>query len=114
LADNAEFRAKLLGLKAELESIAETSDEAAGVVELDQSRVGRLSRMDAMQAQSMSKESERRRLQQLNDIAAALVRIENGNYGNCLECEEPINPKRLNFDPAVRHCLDCASEINSV
>ena len=102
-------RERLLQLKAELEAVAEASDESAAIVELDQSKVGRLSRMDAMQAQAMAKASAERREQMLRRIDAALVRVENDDYGNCQECGEPINPKRLEFDPTVTLCIDCAS-----
>lgn len=104
------YAEQLRALQAQLELDSETGDAAASVVELDQSRVGRLSRMDALQAQSMSQASQRRRVQQLRDIAAALNRIEAGTFGVCLDCDEPINPKRLSFDPSVRYCLGCATE----
>jgi DnaK suppressor protein len=100
---------KLLELKAELENIAETGDESAAVVELDQAKVGRLLRMDAMQAQGMGKASSRRRKVLLREIDAALKRIDDGEYGLCQACEEPINPKRLDVDPTARLCIECAS-----
>ena len=43
------MRDKLLKLRDELQRLSATGDEAVAVVELDQSKVGRLSRMDAMQ-----------------------------------------------------------------
>lgn len=55
------MREKLLRLREELESLAATGNESAVVVELDQSKVGRLSRMDAMQAQAMAQASVVRR-----------------------------------------------------
>ena len=84
-------------------------DESAAVVELDQTKVGRLSRMDAMQAQAMALASEQRREQTLRRIDAALKRIEDDEYGYCLQCDELINPKRLEFDPTVTLCIECAS-----
>ena len=105
-----EWRDKLLALRAELESIADTGDESAAVVELDQSKVGRLSRMDAMQAQAMAKASSNRRQAMLLKITAALKRIEDGDYGLCRGCEELINPKRLEFDPTAIYCIECASK----
>ena len=104
------WRDRLLALRAELESIAATGDESAAVVELDQSKVGRLSRMDAMQAQAMAKASSNRRQIMLTKITAALRRLDEDDYGFCRECEQPINPKRLEFDPTVIHCIDCASK----
>ncbi len=90
--------------------LEKTGTEAAAVVELDQTRVGRLSRMDALQGQAMSQERERRRLIQLQKIAAALKRIEHDDYGYCTECGEKIAFKRLEFDPAITLCFNCADE----
>jgi len=104
------MRDRLLKLREQLESVAETSDELAAVVELDQSKVGRLSRMDALQAQAMAQASGQRREAMLRNIEMALARIENGEFGICRDCEEPINPKRLEFDPTVLRCVDCASK----
>jgi len=100
---------KLLKLRAELQELAAMGDESAAVVELDQTKVGRLSRMDAMQAQAMAQASEQRREQTLRRIDAALKRIEDDEYGYCLQCDELINPKRLEFDPTVTLCIECAS-----
>ena len=105
-----EWRNRLLALRADIESVAATGNESAAVVELDQAKVGRLSRMDAMQAQAMAKASSNRRQAMLVKITAALKRIDDGDYGLCRDCEEPINPKRLEFDPTVIHCIECASK----
>ena len=104
------MRAKLLQLRAELEAVAATGNESAAVVELDQSKVGRLSRMDAMQAQAMAQASSQRRKQILRNITAALARIERDEYGDCQSCDEPINPKRLEFDPTATLCVECAGK----
>ncbi|MGI9233644.1 MAG: TraR/DksA family transcriptional regulator [Woeseiaceae bacterium] len=97
-------------LKAELEADAAVAEGSAAVVELDQSKVGRLSRMDAMQAQAMAQATRERRDATLRRVAAALKRIADDEYGICCECEEPINRKRLEFDPTVILCVDCASQ----
>jgi len=104
----SEMRDRLLEIRQALESIATTSDQSSQVVELDQARVGRLSRMDALQAQAMAKESGRRRGIMLRNIAGALERIESGGYGLCQSCDEPIHRKRLEFDPAALLCIQCA------
>jgi DnaK suppressor protein len=44
---------------------------------------------------------------QLSEIDEALLRISDEEYGNCLNCEKPINPKRLQAIPWARFCLDC-------
>ncbi len=106
------MREKLLQLRAELEAVVATGEESAAVVELDQSKVGRLSRMDALQAQAMAQASAQRREQMLRDITAALGRLERDEYGDCQSCDEPINPTRLEFDPTATLCVDCASELD--
>lgn len=107
--DLGHFRSKLFALRRELSETAATSKAAAAVVELDQSRVGRLSRMDAMQGQAMSAEMEHRRKQHLEDVERALDRLEQGNYGFCASCGEPIAAARLDFEPTITICIGCAS-----
>ena len=88
------------------ESAATAGDRAP--VELDQQTVGRLSRIDAMQVRAMAEASESRRQGRLQRIDAALRRIADGSFGECLECGEPIPPRRLEIDPAVTVCVPCA------
>ena len=108
-SDADDYRARLLELRKELEKFAAAGDSAA-VVELDQSKVGRLSRMDAMQGQAMAQAAGRRREETLVGIAAALKRLDNKEFGFCADCGEGINPKRLEIDPTVLLCIDCASK----
>jgi DnaK suppressor protein len=109
--DIPSLREKLLRLREEMEQTSRTSDELSDVVELDQARVGRLSRMDAMQAQAMSQAAGRRRQAMLVKIAAALLRMDKEEYGLCKTCEEAINPKRLEYDPTAVMCVSCAESI---
>jgi DnaK suppressor protein len=103
-------RARLLARRAELERQTATGADAAQPVELDQSRVGRLSRMDTMQQQAMAQESQRRRETALKRIDAALARVDAGDYGYCVTCDEPIAEKRLAVDPAAPLCVACAGK----
>ena len=102
------FEQKLVALKQSLLEAQETGDQAEQTVELDQTRVGRLSRMDAMQAQAMSIETGRRRRRKLLQIDAALQRIAEDEYGFCQECGEDIAAARLEVDPTVLLCIACA------
>ena len=100
--------AVLIARREELLRLVDSTAEARRTVELDQSRVGRLSRMDALQSQAMSVETDRRRKVELQQIEAALDRIEDGDYGTCLGCGEPIAPKRLALNPTTPVCIECA------
>ena len=84
-------------------------DEVAPV-ELDQARVGRLSRMDSLQQQAMQLELDRRRDIRLKRIEGAFARIEKGAYGQCAKCGETLDKKRLEFDPTVFFCVACAEK----
>jgi DnaK suppressor protein len=101
--------ARLLARQAELHALSDSARDSRKPVELDQSKVGRLSRMDAMQDQAMAQESERRRSGELQRIEAALQRLEGGDFGYCVSCDEAIAPARLELDPAVATCIDCAA-----
>ena len=104
------LRQRLQERARELEAMAETRRDAGQTVELDQSRTGRLSRMDAMQAQAMARAGDARAQNEYRRIQAALARIDSGDYGHCLDCDEPIGAGRLNADPATSLCLTCAEQ----
>jgi len=105
------YKKILLYKQQELLNRTNSNENAADVVELDQSKVGRLSRMDALQAQAMSLETKRRRQLELTKIKSALLRIENDEYGFCLRCDNEIPENRLQIDPAATHCINCASQL---
>jgi phosphoserine phosphatase RsbU/P len=48
--------------------------------------------------------------QLLSEVDSALERIDNGTYGICEECHEPVERDRLLADPLVRFCLDHLTE----
>ena len=107
-AEIAEFRATLLAEKDALSrDESETADER-GTVMLDQQSVGRLSRMDAMQRQSMAAAQSRRRQARGLRIEKALERIDEGEFGYCQDCGEDIAKARLEVDPTTPNCLSCA------
>lgn len=53
-------------------------------------------------------ETQRRTIQ---DIDAALERIDNGEYGICARCDEEIPPRRMEVRPFSRYCVECKSEV---
>ena len=102
-----QFRQQLLALRLDLEAQEETFKETSQPVELDQARVGRLSRMDAMQSQQMALESSRRRQHQLVKIEGAIQRIDSDEFGYCFVCREEIDVRRLAVDPTSTRCVAC-------
>jgi len=102
------FRNKLLAIRSAILEVAEARDASTATVVLDQSSVGRLSRMDALQQQAMAQSTRQRAELELRRIEAALRRCDDGSYGYCLDCGEPIDPRRLNLNPAATLCIACA------
>ena len=103
------MRAALLEEREVLDETGRTSEESRRPVTLDQQSVGRLSRMDAMQMQAMAVASDKRRRIRLQQIEAALKRIEEGEFGYCVVCGDEIEAGRLTMDPATPSCIGCAS-----
>ncbi len=103
------FRKILNDLKEDTEASLSSAKASTRPVELDQTMVGRLSRMDAIQQQEMALASERRRHELLGRIDLALKRIDKGDYGYCVKCDEEIAEKRLELDPTILTCVKCAS-----
>jgi DnaK suppressor protein len=47
-------------------------------------------------------------------VTEALERIEEGSYGQCVACENEINPKRLEAVPWARYCLQCQERLEQM
>lgn len=103
------IRARLTALQSEVLSEKTGAAEGKAPVELDQARVGRLSRMDSMQQQAMALEQDRRRDIQLKRIEGAFQRLDAGKYGACVKCSAIIESKRIDFDPTAFFCQQCAA-----
>jgi DnaK suppressor protein len=104
--DKQAHRARLLALRESLNAQLILNREESRPVSLDES-IGRLARMDRMQAQQIALEQARRLEQRLSRIEGALARLETGGFGECLSCGEDIEAKRLRSQPDVTFCLDC-------
>ncbi len=103
------FKQRLLKDRGALCELMRLAKESTSAVELDQSKVGRLSRMDALQKQAMSQEVRRRRQMELVRIEAALERIKEDEFGYCITCGEEIEHARLDLNPSLPQCSICAT-----
>lgn len=106
--DSKHFADVICAEMDQIKMLSEAAKESRAPVMLDQQSVGRLSRMDAIQKQSMELATEDRRQQRLAALTAALLLIETGDYGYCLKCDDRIAASRLAVDPAVTLCIGCA------
>ena len=50
-------------------------------------------------------------LERVNRLSMALDRVNEGEYGTCVECEEPISLARLDALPEVQTCVRCQDRL---
>ena len=100
------FGTLLCDLQEELKSALKPLADASRTVDLDQP-IGRLTRVDALQQQSMAKANRQSAQVRLRQVEAALKRAEEGTYGYCLDCDEPIGRARLEVRPEAFLCIGC-------
>ncbi len=108
------FRALLRDELTQLDESLRQAAASAGTVEPDQSGVGRLSRMDAMQQQAMAQELRARLVMRKRRLDAALARVQAGSFGSCCQCGEELDPGCLQHDPTIVFCADCLAEREEV
>jgi DnaK suppressor protein len=102
-----ELTAELDRALEKLERSMRTTEEAMRPVELDQAAMGRLSRIDLLQNQGLTRNLRDREQAQLGQITSAFQRIAAGTYGQCVECGGPIAFERLQVFPETATCSAC-------
>lgn len=102
-----EHQQRLLARLAEIDLQLERSKDVTPAVAPD-AAIGRLTRVDAVQAGYVSDELRRRIAAERLRIERALRRIEDGTYGICQACEGPIPEARLVARPDAALCVECA------
>jgi DnaK suppressor protein len=102
------IREELLRTLTRLERSMKATNGAARPRDLEQDTVGRLSRIEALQSQGLTHTLAERERAQMEQVAAALRRLETGTYGICNACGKPIPIERLNVFPETLACSACA------
>jgi DnaK suppressor protein len=105
-AQKDELRAELQRSLTRIERSLK-SNGSGRPTEIDQSAVGRLSRIEAIQNQGLTQNLHERERQQLDEVAEALRRLEDGCYGLCCGCGAAIRYERLLVFPETRTCGGC-------
>ena len=102
-----ELQSILQKLQSELQEQLQLSKTATAAVTLDQTLLGRVSRMDAMQQQSVALSTKEKAQTRLRKVNIALSAIASGDYGYCARCDEGIGYGRLKAQPEARLCIAC-------
>ena len=108
IEQQTELRAELERQLRRLERSMRTTTRTLRPAELDQSAVGRLSRMDTMQTQGLTKGLQEREQAKLGQITEAMKRLDAGTYGRCVVCGDSIAFERLLVFPEAPNCARCA------
>jgi DnaK suppressor protein len=100
-----EWKQRLLALRGDIEALLAGHEEPRAQPESDQEVGDRAARAEAVLDHEMAAETTRRRHVELNRIDAALKRLEDDEFGDCVTCGNPIDPERLALDPATPFCI---------
>jgi DnaK suppressor protein len=106
------LRRQLSMMRQTLEARLKDTAREQQPVSLDQP-IGRLTRMDAIQQQQMAVGQQRRVETELQQVKAALERIEQQHYGLCLRCHDSIPYERLQIRPTTTLCYECQCELET-
>jgi DnaK suppressor protein len=108
----AKYRECLLTLQQQIEQRVFRLETELSTLEAERD----IERMDHAQEEAVNDEMialDERSRQQVQAIQAALTRIEEGTYGDCARCGEPINPKRLEMLPTTQLCVRCQEQLET-
>ena len=97
------IRSQIDDLRSEIASHEEASKPVA-----PDNAIGRLTRMEAINARSISAANLNSARSRLTRLENALKRIDSDDYGICAHCDEPIPFKRLLLMPEVIRCVHCS------
>ncbi len=108
------IRKALLGQIQEIDKTLSFQDES-GVVELDQEKMGRLSRVDAILRQEMAIKQRTDMIARKGDLQKALFRLKrySDEFGICEDCDELIPIPRLLAVPSATRCVECQEDFDA-
>jgi DnaK suppressor protein len=81
--------------------------ESSKTVILDQTMIGRVSRIDAIQQQKIAQAGFERDKRHFHQLKKALQNINSEDFGYCMECDQDISFSRLMVKPESSFCVSC-------
>ena len=102
LAERSAAQAQARSLSADVAAMIAASEGSNSDDEHDPE--GATIAFERAQTQALEQAAERR----IDAIDAALERLDDGRYGECLACGQPIAPERLAARPTAERCVACA------
>jgi len=105
--DRVALKNKILELLEKLEKDIKYTEDMTQPISPENS-IGRVSRMDAINNKSVMEASLRNKISKRNKLKLALSKVDNENFGICVNCKQNINPARLMYMPESARCIRCA------
>ena len=100
-------------LNAVLRSLRDAGPDETRPVAVDPCCVGPQGRVDAVQQQAVDAGWRETLLREKRRLEAARARLDEGTFGTCCRCGEPIARERLEADPGAPFCAACQAEIEA-
>ena len=106
--DKAQIKQTILREISKTERLISDYKEMSRPVEPDNA-IGRISRMDAINNQSVTEASLRQAEEKLKNLNRVLSRIGTKDFGFCQKCGKEIHIRRIMIRPESLLCVNCAS-----
>lgn len=103
----AQLKKKIIEMIDKYEADIRETEEMTRPISPENS-IGRVSRMDAINNKSVMEASLRNKISKWNKLKLALSKVDNDNFGICVNCKRIINPARLMYMPESDRCINCA------
>jgi len=100
------FRQRLVERLEEFDELKDVQDDVSDTVSLGKSTTGRF----VKQSQAMATATAERRAVLQRNAKNAIKRLDDGSFGECVQCSGPINPERIEHNPAASLCMVCAEK----
>lgn len=107
-----ELQRDLLSLSEEIERLLTLTKDGVRPVDLEEP-IGRLTRMDALQQQSLARANRQVLELRRKQVLGALKVYDSGSYGMCRSCEGHIGFRRLKVRPETPFCVRCQERMES-
>lgn len=96
-------------IRAEIEKITHKLEDLKSFTEpvAPDDAIGRISRMDAINNKTIFDASQRNLKTRMMQLEQSLKRINDDDYGICIQCHQSIAFERMKIRPEIRSCAEC-------
>lgn len=112
MGNSDEIRKRLLARQEELKTALRQHGEDS-LASGDGDVQDEIDRVTTLEAKTAALQLSTREYKALEDVRSALQRVEDGSYGTCVVCGEPIDEARLHAIPETPYCIRDAESVEN-